>query len=72
MLWFPGSFLPSLQRKRRQIASWHRLWLELGRYLIKDNRIGSEIQKYSQEIQEIRPKYRQAGPRGDRSNINDL
>ena len=34
MLWFPGSFLPSLQRKRRQIASWHRLWLELGRYLI--------------------------------------
>ena len=34
MLWFPGSFLPSLQKKRRQIASWHRLWLELGRYLI--------------------------------------
>ena len=34
MLWFPGSFLPSLKFKRRQIASWHRLWLELGRYLI--------------------------------------
>ena len=34
MLWFPGSFLPSLQKKRRQITSWHRLWLELGRYLI--------------------------------------
>ena len=34
MLCFHGSFLPSLQKKRRQIASWHRLWLELGRYLI--------------------------------------
>ena len=34
MLWFPGSFLLSLQKKRQQIASWHRLWLELGRYLI--------------------------------------
>ena len=34
MLWFPGSFLRSLQNKRLQIASWHRLWLELGRYLI--------------------------------------
>ena len=34
MLCFHGSFLSSLQKKRRQIASWHRLWLELGRYLI--------------------------------------
>ena len=34
MLWFPGSFLLSLKFKRRQIASWHCLWLELGRYLI--------------------------------------
>ena len=34
MLWFPGSFLRSLQKKRPQIASWHRLWLKLGRYLI--------------------------------------
>ena len=33
-LWFPGSSLPSQKIKRRQIASWHRLWLELGRYLI--------------------------------------
>ena len=33
-LWFPGSFLRSLQKKRPQIASWHRLWLKLGRYLI--------------------------------------
>ena len=30
-LWFPGSSLPSQKIKRRQIASWHRLWLELGR-----------------------------------------
>ena len=33
-LWFPGSFLRSLQKKRPQIASWRRLWLKLGRYLI--------------------------------------
>ena len=28
-LWFPGSCLPSQKIKHRQIASWHRLWLEL-------------------------------------------
>jgi hypothetical protein len=33
-LWFPGSFPKSLQKKHLRIASWHRLWLELGRYLI--------------------------------------
>ena len=37
--WNPNALVsrklpPESAKKRRQIASWHRLWLELGRYLI--------------------------------------
>ena len=33
-LWFPGGLLAESLKQLRRIASWHRLWSELRRYLI--------------------------------------